>query len=137
VPGVVGHDEDQGGVLRAIEFARIKGGKPFDTELPWFKDLLAAIGQPMGAKAHVAGALIQMRWQAARNFFRAQFLNPFSMRAGKGKFFQLGGRGPEQAAGFIEEVLFDRRAVNAFGELLVRDGAAFDGKRFFFDDGIG
>ena len=53
VPGVVGHDEDQGGVLRAIEFARIKGGKPFDTELPWFKELLTAIGQPMGAKAHV------------------------------------------------------------------------------------
>jgi len=53
VPGVVGHDEDKGGVLRAIEFTRIKGGKPFDTDLPWFKELLAAIGQPMGAKAHM------------------------------------------------------------------------------------
>jgi len=53
--GVVGHDEDRGGVLRAIEFTRIKGGKPFPIETPWFKELLAAIGQPMGAKA-AAGA---------------------------------------------------------------------------------
>ena len=30
--GVIGHDEDRGGVLRAIEFDRIKGGKPFDTQ---------------------------------------------------------------------------------------------------------
>ena len=51
--GVVGHDEERGGVLRAIEFPRIKGGKPFDTELPWFTDLLAAIGQPKGER--VAG----------------------------------------------------------------------------------
>jgi len=32
--GVIGHDEDQGGRLRAIEFSRIKGGKPFDPETP-------------------------------------------------------------------------------------------------------
>jgi len=43
--GVIGHDEDQGGRLRAIEFDRIKGGKPFDTEQAWFKKLLADIGQ--------------------------------------------------------------------------------------------
>ncbi len=43
--GVIGHDEDQNGVLRAIEFDRIKGGKPFEIETPWFKDLLKAIGQ--------------------------------------------------------------------------------------------
>jgi pyrophosphate--fructose-6-phosphate 1-phosphotransferase len=47
--GVIGHDEDAGGRLRAIEFPRIKGGKPFDTALPWFSDLLAAIGQEKGA----------------------------------------------------------------------------------------
>ncbi len=43
--GVIGHDEDQGGVLRAIEFSRIKGGKPFDVGTPWFGALLRAIGQ--------------------------------------------------------------------------------------------
>ncbi len=44
--GVIGHDEDQDNRLRAIEFSRIKGGKPFDITKPWFKDLLADIGQP-------------------------------------------------------------------------------------------
>lgn len=52
--GVIGHDENQGGVLRAIEFPRIKGGKPFNIDEPWFADLLKGIGQPMGAKAAVA-----------------------------------------------------------------------------------
>ena len=51
--GVIGHDEDQGGVLRAIEFPRIKGGKPFDTTTPWFGTLLTQIGQPKGATVHV------------------------------------------------------------------------------------
>ena len=46
--GVIGHDEDRGGVLRAIEFPRIKGGKPFNLATPWFGELLAALGQPMG-----------------------------------------------------------------------------------------
>ncbi len=44
--GVIGHDEDRGGVLRAIEFSRIKGGKPFDANTPWFAELLGQIGQP-------------------------------------------------------------------------------------------
>ena len=44
--GVIGHDEEQGGVLRAIEFPRIRGGRPFDVGTGWFADLLAAIGQP-------------------------------------------------------------------------------------------
>ena len=43
--GVIGHDEDRGGVLRAIEFSRIKGGKPFDVGTPWFVKLLGDIGQ--------------------------------------------------------------------------------------------
>lgn len=51
--GVIGHDEDRGGVLRAIEFPRIKGGKPFDAGTPWFTALLAAIGQPRGAAVAV------------------------------------------------------------------------------------
>lgn len=45
VSGVVGHDEDRGGVLRTIEFDRIKGGKPFDCTVPWFTELLEEIGQ--------------------------------------------------------------------------------------------
>ena len=48
--GVIGHDEGNGGRLRAIEFPRIKGGKPFDTDQPWFDELLAAIGQTKGPK---------------------------------------------------------------------------------------
>lgn len=47
--GVIGHDEDQGGQLRAIEFGRIRGGKPFPIDLPWFEDLLKAMGQTKGA----------------------------------------------------------------------------------------
>lgn len=48
--GVVGHDEGHGGLLRAIEFDRIKGGKPFNIDQPWFVELLAEIGQPKGRK---------------------------------------------------------------------------------------
>ena len=49
-PGVIGHDEERGDELRAIEFERIKGGKPFDISLDWFAALLDGIGQPQ-AKA--------------------------------------------------------------------------------------
>jgi pyrophosphate--fructose-6-phosphate 1-phosphotransferase len=52
--GVIGHDEDRGGVLRAIEFPRIKGGKPFNTEQAWFDELLKGIGQPRGTVQAVA-----------------------------------------------------------------------------------
>ena len=48
--GVIGHDEDQQGRLRAIEFPRIAGGKPFDIDTPWFEELLDTIGQPKGSK---------------------------------------------------------------------------------------
>lgn len=43
--GVIGHDEEQNNILRAIEFDRIKGGKAFDPQVPWCHDLLRAIGQ--------------------------------------------------------------------------------------------
>jgi pyrophosphate--fructose-6-phosphate 1-phosphotransferase len=46
VTGCIGHDEDQGDELRAIEFPRIAGGKPFDKSVDWFQALLADIGQP-------------------------------------------------------------------------------------------
>ena len=50
---MIGHDEDRGNVLRAIEFLRIKGGKSFDTETTWFNKTLAEIGQTKGAKVAV------------------------------------------------------------------------------------
>jgi diphosphate-dependent phosphofructokinase len=52
--GVVGEDEDQGNQLRAIEFERIKGGKPFDIDIPWFGELLRAIDQPKGNRVTVS-----------------------------------------------------------------------------------
>ncbi len=45
-PGVVGHDEEAGEVLSVIDFARIKGGKPFDISEDWYLALLDTIGQP-------------------------------------------------------------------------------------------
>jgi pyrophosphate--fructose-6-phosphate 1-phosphotransferase len=48
ISGVCGLDEDQGHVMRCIEFPRIKGGKPFDTTVGWFTEMLDEIGQPMG-----------------------------------------------------------------------------------------
>jgi pyrophosphate--fructose-6-phosphate 1-phosphotransferase len=53
--GVIGHDEDARGILRAIEFPRIKGGKPFDIGQPWFATLLSEIGQPKAVAAANAG----------------------------------------------------------------------------------
>ncbi|GEO83808.1 MULTISPECIES: pyrophosphate--fructose-6-phosphate 1-phosphotransferase [Alphaproteobacteria] len=45
VSGVTGHDEDQGGRLRTIEFPRIKGGKAFDLNTPWFHEVMDYMGQ--------------------------------------------------------------------------------------------
>jgi pyrophosphate--fructose-6-phosphate 1-phosphotransferase len=42
--GVVGEDEERGKQLRAIEFERIKGGKPFNIKAKWFVKLLKDIG---------------------------------------------------------------------------------------------
>ncbi|SNS45065.1 pyrophosphate--fructose-6-phosphate 1-phosphotransferase [Micrococcales bacterium KH10] len=52
--GVIGHDEENGDRLRAIEFPRIAGGKAFDVKQPWFGDMLAAIGQDFNPAAAVA-----------------------------------------------------------------------------------
>ena len=46
ISGVVGHDEEHGDQLRAIEFDRIKGGKRYDIDDAQFVQLLAKIGQP-------------------------------------------------------------------------------------------
>ncbi len=48
--GVIGHDDDQNFVIRAIEFPRIKGGKPFDIDTAWFTECMAEIGQAKGKK---------------------------------------------------------------------------------------
>jgi len=53
VSGVIGEDEDQGGKLRAIEFPRIQGGKPFDIDVKWFVKMLDSIGQHKGKKISV------------------------------------------------------------------------------------
>ncbi len=48
--GVIGHDDDQNFVLRAIEFPRIAGGKPFDIDTDWFVEALKVTGQTKGKK---------------------------------------------------------------------------------------
>jgi len=50
ISGCIGHDEERGDELRAIEFPRIKGGKAFNAKQPWFQDLLQEIGQMNGHK---------------------------------------------------------------------------------------
>jgi len=46
VSGCMGQDEDKDGMpIRAIEFERIKGGKPFDVQQKWFQSMLKDIGQ--------------------------------------------------------------------------------------------
>ena len=51
--GVVGKDEDQHNVLRACEFERIKGGKPFNVRNSRFRKLLDSIGQSRPRKTRV------------------------------------------------------------------------------------
>ncbi len=53
-PGVIGHDEDNNDILRAIEFPRIKGGKPFDIDVEWFDQILSEIGQEKGVKVETS-----------------------------------------------------------------------------------
>ena len=69
-PGVVGHDEERGGKLRAIEFPRIKGGKPFDIGTPWFGDMLKAIG-PEGRRSIMIKIGINGFGRIGRMAFRA------------------------------------------------------------------
>ena len=44
-PGVIGLDAEAGGELALIGFGRIAGGKPFDTSVDWYQQLLTEIGQ--------------------------------------------------------------------------------------------
>jgi len=41
--GVVGYDEDNNNSLSCINFKRIKGGKPFDTNQVWYKNMMNEI----------------------------------------------------------------------------------------------
>ena len=43
--GVVGLDEDNNNEMSLIDFNRIKGGKPFDTEKVWYQQLKLEINQ--------------------------------------------------------------------------------------------
>jgi len=51
--GVIGHDEAAQNRLRAIEFPRIAGGKPFNLNQAWFDEMLGEIGQEKGKQVHV------------------------------------------------------------------------------------
>eukprot|EP00441_Pelagodinium_beii_P025150 CAMPEP_0197653480 /NCGR_PEP_ID=MMETSP1338-20131121/35709_1 /TAXON_ID=43686 ORGANISM="Pelagodinium beii, Strain RCC1491" /NCGR_SAMPLE_ID=MMETSP1338 /ASSEMBLY_ACC=CAM_ASM_000754 /LENGTH=433 /DNA_ID=CAMNT_0043228607 /DNA_START=52 /DNA_END=1353 /DNA_ORIENTATION=+ len=51
--GVMGQDEERGDRLRAIEFSRIKGGKHFDMNAPWFESLMKEVGQPVTKSSKV------------------------------------------------------------------------------------
>jgi pyrophosphate--fructose-6-phosphate 1-phosphotransferase len=52
--GVVGPDEDTAAVIRACEFERIKGGKPFNVRKGSFRKMLKEIGQPKPRKKRTA-----------------------------------------------------------------------------------
>jgi len=46
VSGCMGEDEDvENTPIRALEFERIKGGKPFDVKATWFQEMLKDMGQ--------------------------------------------------------------------------------------------
>jgi diphosphate-dependent phosphofructokinase len=46
ISGCMGQDEDkEGHPIRAIEFERVKGGKPFDVNQEWFTKMMKEIGQ--------------------------------------------------------------------------------------------
>lgn len=47
--GVIGHDEEDGDRLKAIEFSRIAGHKAFDITQPWFAGVMERTGQPIVA----------------------------------------------------------------------------------------
>ena len=54
VSGVVGPDENASAKIRACEFTRIKGGKPFNVRKGSFRKMLAEIGQPNPRKKRTA-----------------------------------------------------------------------------------
>jgi diphosphate-dependent phosphofructokinase len=51
--GVVGHDDRFDGQLRLVEVEPLMRKRPFDVAVPWFVELLAAIGQPQESAGHL------------------------------------------------------------------------------------
>ena len=49
--GVIGQDEEDNDLMKAIDFTRIAGAKPFDVHQEWFGEMLAEIGEPWEPKA--------------------------------------------------------------------------------------
>ena len=43
--GVIGHDENNNNKLSCIDFIRIKGGKPFDTNVGWYQNMIKEINK--------------------------------------------------------------------------------------------
>ena len=54
VSGVIGPDENASAEIRACEFPRIKGGKPFNVRKGSFRKMLGEIGQPKPRKKRTA-----------------------------------------------------------------------------------
>ena len=54
VSGVVGPDENAAAKIRACEFTRVKGGKPFNVRKGSFRKMLGEIGQPYPRKKRTA-----------------------------------------------------------------------------------
>ena len=54
--GVIGPDEDKAAEIRACEFPRIRGGKPFNVRKGSFRKMLAEIGQPYPRKKRTVKA---------------------------------------------------------------------------------
>ena len=52
--GLVGPDENASAKIRACEFSRVKGGKPFNVRKGSFRKMLSEIGQPKPRKKRVA-----------------------------------------------------------------------------------
>ena len=52
--GVVGPDEKAGAKIRACEFSRVRGGKPFNVRKGSFRKMIAEIGQPRPRKKRTA-----------------------------------------------------------------------------------
>lgn len=55
ISGLIGHDEEHADQLRAIEFPRVRGHKPFDFRQQWYVDMLDSIGQGWPESQHPGG----------------------------------------------------------------------------------
>ncbi len=84
VSGVTGHDEDQNGKLRTIEFERIKGGKHFDTDQPL---VLRSDGLYRSTLAGRLKLIFAGAGPAPRRFVK--FLNLVFLRVNGGSFSKI------------------------------------------------